>query len=111
MIETEQPADSIIQQLRRVVKDGTDYFASVIALVQARAVEIFLSGAVFMALLALGGLLAVAAIVLLIVALGVWLTNLTGSAGWACLILGGVVGALAAGAMWRAMRWLHNLKS
>jgi hypothetical protein len=111
MLETEESSDSLVHQLRRAIKDGVDYFGSVLALVQARAVEVFLSGAVFLALLAVGGVLAFAGVVLLVVALGIWLTHLTGSAALACVILGGVVFVVAAIALWRAMAWLGNLKS
>jgi hypothetical protein len=111
MLETEPATDSLLSQLRRVIKDGIDYLGSVLTLAQARATEIVLSGIVVALLLLAGGLLAAGGFVLLVVALGIWLTHVTGSAGWALLILGGVLGLLAALALLRGMSWLKNLKS
>ena len=111
MLETEPATDSLLSQLRRVIKDGIDYLGSVLTLAQARATEIVLSGLVVALLLASGALLAIAGFVLLAVALGIWLTHLTGSAGLALLILGGVLGLLAAIAIVRGVSWLNNLKS
>lgn len=114
MLETEEnegKTDSLTQQLRRVIKDGVDYAASVFELVQARAVELALSGLVFAVLLAFGVLVAFTAFILLMVALGFWITSLTGSAGWTLLIMGSFLCLVSALAVWRALAWLRNLKS
>lgn len=112
MIDTEESTDStLITQLRRVVKDGIDYLGSVVTLLQARTAEIALSSLVFASLLAFSVVLGMAALVVLIVALGFWLTHLTGHVGWALLIIGGLLGAMSAASVWRALRWLENLKS
>lgn len=112
MIETEDSADqSIVQQLRRVLKDGVDYLGSVLSLAQARAAEVALSSLVFAALLVFAGILGMGALVLIVVALGFWLTHLTGHVGWALLILGGVSAGIAGACVWRALRWLDQLKS
>ena len=112
MIETDESLDqSLIKQLRRAIKDGVDYLGSMLSLVQARAAEVALSSLVFAALLMVAGILGLGAVVLLVVALGFWLTHLTGHVGWALLILGGVLAGIAAASVWRALRWLNNLKS
>ena len=112
MMETDESTDqNLIHQLRRAFKDGVDYLASVASLLQARAADIALSSLVFAALLVFAGILAFAALILMIVALGFWLTHVTGHVGWALLILGGVLAAIAAASVWRALRWLDQLKS
>jgi len=112
MIETEESTDStLVNQLRRVFKDGVDYLGSVLSLLQARTAEVALSSLVFAALLVFGAILGLGALIVLVVALGFWLTNVTGHVGWALLIIGGVLSALAAASVWRALNWLKNLKS
>jgi hypothetical protein len=112
MLETEETDDqTATSQFRRALKDGIDYFGSVISLVQARAAELALSSLLFAALLVLASVLGFAALVLVIVAAGFWLTHATGHVGWALLILGGVSALIAWLSIWRALRWLDNLKS
>lgn len=112
MIETEEPTEqTLTQQLRRALKDGIDYLGSMLALAQARAAEIALSSLVFAALLVVASVFAVSAAVLVVVALGFWLTHLTGHVGWALLILGVVLAGGAAASVWRALAWLKTLKS
>lgn len=112
MMETEESTDqNLVSQLRRAFKDGVDYLGSVVSLLQARAADIALSSLVFAALLVFACLLGFAALVLVIIALGFWLTHVTGHVGWALLILGGVLAALAAASVWRALAWLNQLKS
>jgi hypothetical protein len=112
MIETEESTDqTLIKQLRRAIKDGIDYLGSMLSLAQARAAEITLSSLVFVALLMVAAVMGVSAVVLMIVSLGFWLTHLTGHVGWALLILGGVLAAIAGASVWRALHWLNHLKS
>ncbi len=112
MIETEESTDStLVNQLRRVVKDGIDYLGSVLSLVQARTAEVALSSLVFAALLLFAATLGMASLVVLIVALGFWLTHVTGHVGWSLLIIGGLLASIAAASVWRALRWLETLKS
>ena len=112
MSETDNSKDgSIIEQLGRVLKDAVDYAASAITLLQTRITAMALSGVAFAALLFMAGLLAIAALSLLGVALGVWLTHATGSAVWALLIMGAVL-ALIAFILGRiALGWLDRLNS
>ncbi len=111
MLETEQSNQSLIQQLRRLVKDAIDYLGSVLSLLQARVAEMALSSLVFAALLVVGGLLGFSGLVLAVVALGFWLTAVTGHVGWALLILAGVLGLASFLCVFRALRWLRELKS
>jgi hypothetical protein len=112
MIETDEANnDTVTGQARQVIKDGIDYLGSVLSLVQARAAEVALSSLVFAALLVFAAILALGAVVLAVVALGFWLTHVTGHVGWALLILGGVLAGIATATVWRAMKWLNQLKS
>ena len=112
MMDTTETTDQgVIQQLRRVAKDGIDYLGSVLQLAGARAAEMAMSSLVFAALLVFAGILGLGALVLVVVALGFWLTQVTGHVGWALLILGGVLGVIAGACAWRAVRWLDQLKS
>lgn len=103
--------DSIIAQLRNVLKDGIDYVASVVALLQARLVDMALSSLLFIALLVAAGFCAAVSFLILSVALGFWLTHMTGHVAWALLIIGGVyaLSALICGGI--AVRWLNKLQS
>lgn len=112
MLETDESTDStLIKQFRRVLKDGIDYLSSALALLQARAAEMALSSLLFAALLLFAAILGMAALVLAIVALGFWLTHVTGNVGWSLLIIGGILASIAAASVWRALRWLNQLKS
>lgn len=112
MDEIENKNDNpLILQLRRVILDAVDYAASALKLVQAQATALALSSAAFVILVLFGILAAIAAFVLLSVAVGMWLAQITGSAGWALLILGVfyVIFTLATAGV--AMRWLRRLTS
>lgn len=112
MIETDDTTEqTLTRQLRRAIKDGVDYLGAMLALAQARAAEMALSSLVFAALLVFAGVFGLGAVIVLVVALGFWLTHVTGHVGWALLILGGVLAGIAAASIWRALRWLHQLKS
>jgi len=103
--------DSFIQQLRKVIKDGMDYFQSMITLLQARTTELILSSVFFVFLLALASLFGLAALILFNIILGMWLAQVLGSSLWGIGILGGFYALLALLIGFRALRWLHNLKS
>ncbi|OVE78178.1 hypothetical protein BVX98_01195 [bacterium F11] len=105
------PNQKLIDQLRQVFKDAIDYFQSVVLLLQARFTEMALSSVVFVALLILAGILGLASFLLFNIALGVWITHLTGGAGWSILILGTFYGILAYVSGSFAMKWLNRLKS
>ena len=112
MIETEESTDqTLASQIRRAIKDCVDYMGSVLSLVQARAAELALSSLLFAALVVFASLLGFASLVLVVVALGFWLTAVTGHVGWALLIIGGLMAVLAAASVWKALRWLNHLKS
>ncbi len=111
MLDTEQRNDSLNQQLRRVMKDGIDYLGSVLTLAQARATEIILSGVFVGILLLSGAAIAAASAILLVIAAGIWLSHLVGSAALALTIVGGVLAIVAALLVWRALVWINNLKS
>jgi len=102
---------NIINQLRQVLKDSIDYLYSVLALLQARMAEFALSGVVFTSLIAMAFLLGLASFILLNIALGVWLSHITGNPGWSILILGTSYAGLAALSIQRAFRWLKKLQS
>ena len=108
---TESKNGSLVDQLKAVLKDAIDYAVSQLAYLQARITELALSSLVFAVLIVAAGILGLAAFVLINVALGFWLTHLTGHAGWSLLILGVayiVVGGICAGV---ALRWLKQLRS
>lgn len=103
--------ENITEQLRRVAKDAVDYFQSAITLLQARFAEMALSSVLFVILMVLATLLALASFLMFNIAFGVWLAHVLGSVGWCILILGTIYGILAwLSGNW-ALRWLKNLKS
>jgi len=102
---------SLLGQLRRLLHDGIDYAASALRLLQAQAASLALSSAAFLVLVFFGALAGITAFVLLSVALGIWLTHLTGGAMGALLILGGIYIILALAAGGAALRWLKRLNS
>ena len=102
---------SLVNQLRLVLKDGIDYAGSVLRLLQAQAAALALSSVSFLVLIFFCVGAGVIGFILLSVALGMWLTNVTGHAGWALLIMGGIYFVLAAVAGSTALRWLKRLKS
>jgi len=108
---TEVKEDSLIGELRNLVRDAVDYLASAVSLLQARVTAMALSSVLFLGLILAAGLLCVAAFIVLNVALGMWLTHVTGGAGWSLLILGVLYGFLGVLSGFFAVRWLKNLKS
>jgi uncharacterized protein (DUF2062 family) len=103
--------ESIIEQLRKVLKDGIDYLGSVLKLQQVRLTSLTLSAAVFVALLFFAGLLGLAAFVLVNVALGMWLSQLLGNPLYSVLILGAVYALLAWLTIRKALAWLNRIRS
>lgn len=103
--------ESLMDQLKAVLRDGVDYGVSQLAYLQAKAAALAMSSLLFAILIGASVLLGIAAFVLLNVATGFWLTQLTGHAAWALLILGGaylLLGGICAGI---ALRWLKQLQS
>ncbi len=103
--------DFITDQIRKVFKDGIDYLASVLALLQARMTAYALSAVLFIVLIGFASLLFLVAFTVLNIALGFWLKEITNSVFQTLLLLGafyGILGALIGGV---AVRWLHKLKS
>ena len=112
MNSTNEPeSSSFITQLRKVLIDGVDYAASVLALLQAQAAALALSSVTFLSLIFFAILAIIIAFVLLSVALGFWLAHLTGAVGWALLIMGGVYLLIALITGGLALKWLKGLKS
>ena len=118
MFETSQeedqadgPDSTITGQIKGVVRDAIAYLGSTLNLLQARFVELTLSSAVFLALLAIALLFALAALVLLNIALGIWLTHLIGNVVWSLVILGGVYSILSWAIVASGLRWLRKLRS
>jgi hypothetical protein len=102
---------SLLDQLKHVIQSGVDYAMSSLRLLQAQVAAMALSSVVFLVLIIIALLCVITAFVLFSVAFGVWLTHVTGSAGWALLIMGGIYTVLAAGTGGYALHWLKNLKS
>ncbi len=111
MEDNESTQGPLVSQLRRVIHDGIDYAASVLRLLQAQATAMALSTLSFVLIIAFAILCALTAFVLLSVAFGFWLTHVTGSAGWALLIIGGTYAIIAAALGGYMVRWLARLKS
>ena len=103
--------NSLINQLRQVIKDGIDYLQSSLQLLQARAAEFALSGILFGFLLLSGFLLGVAAFVFYNIALGCWLAKILGSVPLSITVLGSGYALLAVICITIALRWLKTLKS
>lgn len=110
--DTEETQDSsIIDQLRLVLRDGVDYGASVLRLLQAQATQVALSSFLFLLLVAFAFVSGIIGFLLISTAIVIYLTNVTGSAGWAFLIMSTVYFVMAAICGGVAIRWLKNLKS
>lgn len=103
--------NSLIDELRQVIKDGVDYLQAALALLQARMAEYALTGVVFAALIASALLLGVAAFIFYNIALGMWLSKVFGSGLCAISVLGSFYALLALIAVFIALRWLNTLKS
>lgn len=107
MPETDpSPQSSLLNSIKNVLHSGIDYLISSISLLQARMTGMALSAVVYIVTLCLCLLLALAALVLLTVALGIWLSRLTGNPVWALIILGssylllsGIVAKIALGSL------------
>ncbi|MCB4756583.1 MAG: phage holin family protein [Elusimicrobia bacterium] len=103
--------ETIVNQMKVLVKDVVDYFTSVIELFQARMTAYALSTILFLLLVGFAGILVLISFTLFNVALGTWLVQLTGNPLWAILILGtfyGILGVILGGI---ALRWYLRLKS
>jgi hypothetical protein len=107
--ETKKP--TLLEQLGAVLQNGVDYAASSLRLLQAEAAAIALSSVTFLVLIMLTVLTGFVAFVLFSVALGMWLSHVTGSTGWALVIMGGFYAILAGAAGLIAFRWLTKLRS
>lgn len=103
--------NSLLGQLRRVIKDGVDYAAGALRLLQAQVTAMALSSVAFLLLVFFAVLAGIVAFVLFSVAFGIWLTHAVGSAGCAILIIGGVYSLLALVSGGVALRWLKRLNS
>jgi hypothetical protein len=107
MLETDfSPQSSLLESIKNVIHAGVDYFMSSISLLQARMTGMALSAVVFIVTILVCVLLALASLVLLTVALGIWLSKATGSPVWALIILGssyllisGIVAKIALGSL------------
>ncbi len=102
---------TFVEQLGIILRNAIDYASSSLRLIQAEAASIALSSVTFLVLIMLTVLTSFVAFILLSVALGIWLSHLTGSAGWALVIMGGFYALLAAVAGTVAFRWLAKLRS
>lgn len=103
--------DKFFDQLRRVIKDGVDYFTSSLTLLQARITDFSLSAVVFVLLILLATLMALAAFVFLNIVFGLWLAQSTGSTSLALSLLGLLYALLAGVSTLIALRWLKHLQS
>jgi hypothetical protein len=112
MSETNDPIKgSLLEQLRIVIRDGIDYIHSTLRLLQARATELALSSVLFVLLIVLAVLLCLTAFVLISVAIGLWLTDQTGSAVWSLVIIGSFYILVAIICGGKALRWFRRLRS
>jgi hypothetical protein len=102
---------TLTEQLGIILKNAIDYASSSLRLIQAEAASIALSSVTFLVLVMLTVLAGFVGFILLSVALGIWLAHVTGSTGWALVIMGGFYAAVAAVAGAVAFRWLSNLRS
>jgi hypothetical protein len=103
--------DPLIQQLRKVIKDGLDYLQSLLTLLQARTAEMVLSGVLFVVMLGLAILFGLIALILFNIIIGMWLAQVLGNPLWGIVILGAFYGIVAFLLGFKALNWLKNLKS
>lgn len=106
-----QNGTSLIDDLRSVVRDGIDYLASVVALLEARLTQYALSTILFFLLIVFSSLLLIAAFVFFNIAIGVFLARALGSPTLSLLILGSFYFVLSAVLGGMALSWLRRLKS
>lgn len=90
----EKNNEGFIAQLREVIKDGIDYLASVVALVQMRITINVLAAAAYLLLLFFALIVGLGSFVFLNIALGLWLANILQSGVSALLVLGGFYGVV-----------------
>src|SRR5205814_772840 len=107
----ETPKEGLLDQLRKLIRDGMEYLNSLLTLQQARLTSFALSGFLFTLQIIFACLLGFAAFVLFNVAIGLGLTKLLGNAFYAVGILGGVYTLLAILLSYKAVGWLRKLKS
>jgi hypothetical protein len=102
---------SLLDDFRRVVRDGIDYLASALGLLQARLTEYVLSTILFIFLLVFASLLLIAGFVFFNIAIGVALAHALNSVGWSLVILGSVYTLLSFAVGGIALRWVSRIKS
>ena len=112
MPETEPSSQSsILDSLKLVIHNGIDYLMSSLSLLQSKMTGLALSAILFLVTLFICFLLALTAFVLLTVALGMWLAQVTGHPAWALVILGFFYALLAALTAKWALGWVNKLNS
>jgi hypothetical protein len=109
--DSEEPKATVGEQVNAVLRNAIDYAVGSLRLVQAESISLALSSVTFLVLVMLTVLTGFVAFCLFSVALGVWLSHVTGSSGWALVIMGGFYAVLAALAGIVAFRWLTKLRS
>ncbi len=109
--ESSNQTGSLIDQLRRVVRDAIDYAASVLRLLQAQMTAMALSSLMFVLMIFFAIVSGLTAFVLVSIAFGIWLSHVTGSAAWSLLIIGAVYGVISLGLGGYVARWLSRLSS
>ena len=108
--ETEDPPQSsLLDGIKHVFTDGLDYFQSTLTLIQARMTGMALSAILFIIFLIACGILVMASFVLFTVAVGIWLTKVTGHATYSLGILGAFYALLAIAVGQRAFSWLKKM--
>jgi hypothetical protein len=103
--------ESLMDQLRALLRDLFDYINKTLELQQARFTSFALSGVLFVLQIIVAFFLAAAAFILFNVAIGLGLAQLLGSATWAVVILGLFYMLLAGLLSFKALRWLKKLQS
>ncbi len=109
--QTGSTPPTFIEQLGLILRNAIDYASSSLRLIQAEAASIALSSVTFLVLVMVTVLTSFVAFILLSVALGIWLAHVTGSAGWALVIMGVFYAVLGVAAGAIAFRWLTRLRS
>lgn len=106
-----QESDSLIGQIKALMRDGVDYVNSLLTLQQARFTSLALTAVLFIIQIAFACILGLAAFILFNVAIGMALTKLLGNTLYAVSALGGLYFLLALLLSSKALRWLSKLKS
>ncbi len=107
----ETPQGSLIDQLKSLLRDGSEYLNSVLSLQQARFTSLALSAVLFTVQILFACVLGFAAFVLFNVGMGLALTKLLGNSLWAVGILGLLYTIFALLLSYKALNWLRKLKS